>query len=140
MLTEYVGAKSFFGGEPQLPLWSGYAIVLGFGAFFSVVTTAMVYLGIRCNKAERTSEGFSTAGRTVKTGLTAAVTASQWTWAATLLQSSDVAWNCSVSSLLSVPGLRHHGLPLQRRGVVRPHLALPRGGPRPGQRERRGLR
>jgi len=97
MLTEYVGAKSFFGGEPPLPLWSGYAIVLGFGAFFSVVTTAMVYLDIRYNKTEHTSEYFNTAGRTVKTGLTAAVIVSQWTWAATLLQSSNVAWNYGVS-------------------------------------------
>jgi hypothetical protein len=39
----------------------------------------------------------STAGRTVKTGLTASVIVSQWTWAATLLQSSNVAWNYGVS-------------------------------------------
>ena len=40
---------------------------------------------------------FSTAGRTVKTGLTASVIVSQWTWAATLLQSSNVAWSYGVS-------------------------------------------
>ncbi len=40
---------------------------------------------------------FSTAGRTVKTGLTASVIVSQWTWAATLLQSSNVAWQYGVS-------------------------------------------
>ena len=39
----------------------------------------------------------STAGRTVKTGLTASVIVSQWTWAATLLQSSNVAWQYGVS-------------------------------------------
>ena len=77
MLTEYVGAKSFFGGEPQLPLWSGYAIVLGLGAFFSVVTTAMVYLGICYDRAEHTSEYFNAAARTVKAGLTSAVIVSQ---------------------------------------------------------------
>jgi SSS family transporter len=33
----------------------------------------------------------------VKTGLTASVIVSQWTWAATLLQSSNVAWNYGVS-------------------------------------------
>merc|ERR1719473_320226 len=37
------------------------------------------------------SEHFNTAGRNIKTGLTAAVIVSQWTWAATLLQSSNVA-------------------------------------------------
>jgi len=39
----------------------------------------------------------STAGRTVKTGLIANVIVSQWTWAATLLQSSNVAWQYGVS-------------------------------------------
>jgi Na+/proline symporter len=34
---------------------------------------------------------FNTAGRTIKTGLTAAAIVSAWTWAATLLQSSTVA-------------------------------------------------
>merc|ERR1712025_215781 len=43
------------------------------------------------------SEFFNTAGRSVKTGLTASVIVSQWTWAATLLQSSNVAWNYGVS-------------------------------------------
>jgi len=33
----------------------------------------------------------------VKTGLTASVIVSQWTWAATLLQSSNVAWQYGVS-------------------------------------------
>ncbi len=40
---------------------------------------------------------YSTAGRMVKTGLTASVIVSQWTWAATLLQSSNVAWQYGVS-------------------------------------------
>lgn len=44
-----------------------------------------------------TSSVHSTAGRTVKTGLTASVIVSQWTWAATLLQSSNVAWQYGVS-------------------------------------------
>lgn len=33
----------------------------------------------------------------IKTGLTASVIISQWTWAATLLQSSNVAWAYGVS-------------------------------------------
>ena len=36
-------------------------------------------------------------GRDIKVGLTAAVIVSQWTWAATLLQSSNVAWQYGVS-------------------------------------------
>merc|ERR1719316_1531006 len=97
MATEYKGRDSFFGDDTPLPLASGYAIVLGFGAFFSLFTTLMVYLDKKYNGTEHTSEFFNTAGRTVKTGLTASVIVSQWTWAATLLQSSNVAWNYGVS-------------------------------------------
>ena len=49
------------------------------------------------SNVKMTSEHFNTAGRDVKTGLTAAVIVSQWTWAATLLQSSNVAWNFGIS-------------------------------------------
>ena len=97
MSSKYAGQTSFFGTNTPLPLESGYAIVLGFGAFFSVLTTVLVYLDKYANGTEHTSEFFNTAGRSVKTGLTASVIVSQWTWAATLLQSSNVAWNYGVS-------------------------------------------
>ena len=38
------GQSSYFGGAPPLPVYVGYLVVLGFGAFFSVFTTAVVYL------------------------------------------------------------------------------------------------
>lgn len=89
---------SFFGGSAPLSESIGYLVVLGFGLFFSLFTTLVVmadkYFG---SKKEMTSEHFNTAGRTVKTGLTASVIVSQWTWAATLLQSSNVAWSYGVS-------------------------------------------
>jgi len=97
MLAEYFGKESFFGDSTPLPQGVGYAIVLGFGAFFSVFTTVIVYLDKVYNGTIQTSEFFNTAGRNVKTGLTASVIVSQWTWAATLLQSSNVAWNYGVS-------------------------------------------
>jgi len=78
-------------------LGAGYAIVLGFGIFFSIFTTILVFLDRKFNNTQETSEFFNTAGRNVKTGLTASVIVSQWTWAATLLQSSNVAWNYGVS-------------------------------------------
>jgi len=56
-----------------------------------------VYLDQRYVGTNVSSEFFNTAGRTVKTGLTAAVIVSQWTWAATLLQSSNVAFQYGVS-------------------------------------------
>jgi len=95
--AEYADQSSFFEGEAPLSLGVGYAIVLGFGAFFSVVTSAMVWLDQKFNGTQITSEQFNTAGRSVKTGLTAAVIVSQWTWAATLLQSSNVAFSYGVS-------------------------------------------
>jgi SSS family transporter len=95
--TQYHGKESFFGTDTPLPEGAGYAIVLGFGAFFSLFTTALVCLDKWANGTKDTSEYFNTAGRSVKTGLTASVIVSQWTWAATLLQSSNVAWNYGVS-------------------------------------------
>jgi|Transcript_7346 SSS family transporter len=94
---DYVGQESFFEGEAPLSLGIGYAIVLGFGVFFSLFTLFLVWLDKKFNGTEITSEQFNTAGRSVKTGLTAAVIVSQWTWAATLLQSSNVAFAYGVS-------------------------------------------
>src|SRR3954462_5631143 len=51
----------------------------------------------RYNYELQTSEMFSTAGRTVKFGLVASAAVCSWMWAATLLQSSAVAYNYGVS-------------------------------------------
>ena len=40
---------------------------------------------------------FATAGRSIKMGLTACDIVSKWTWAATLLQSSNVAYAYGIS-------------------------------------------
>lgn len=57
----------------------------------------MTWILKRYNNELQTSEMFSTAGRTVKSGLVASAVVSSWTWAATLLQSSSVAYNYGVS-------------------------------------------
>ncbi|KAF9332891.1 hypothetical protein BG006_004227 [Podila minutissima] len=44
-----------------------------------------------------TSEEYMAAGRNVKTGLVASAVVSSWTWAATLLQSSSVAYKYGIS-------------------------------------------
>eukprot|EP00522_Entomoneis_paludosa_P012939 CAMPEP_0172445002 /NCGR_PEP_ID=MMETSP1065-20121228/4990_1 /TAXON_ID=265537 /ORGANISM="Amphiprora paludosa, Strain CCMP125" /LENGTH=707 /DNA_ID=CAMNT_0013195791 /DNA_START=70 /DNA_END=2193 /DNA_ORIENTATION=- len=96
--AKYQGQDSFFGGSPPLSEGVGYLVVLGFGALFSILTTIIVFLNQYFGaKGEITSEHFNTAGRMIKTGLTASVIVSQWTWAATLLQSSNVAWAYGVS-------------------------------------------
>lgn len=51
----------------------------------------------RYNHELQTSEMFTTAGRTLKSGLVAASVTSTWTWAATLLQSTSVAYKYGVS-------------------------------------------
>ena len=129
---------SFFGGAAPLPLGAGYGIVLGFGLFFSFFTTGLVYLDMKYGGTKISSEFFNTAGRTVKTGLTAAVIVSQWTWAATLLQSSNVAWAYGVSGPFWCVGRRHapalgsgaraRSLPPPPPRPPPPHLALARCG------------
>ena len=56
---EYEGQESFFGGEPPLPVWVGYAIILGFGVFFSVFIPCVVYMNLYVGKKGKiTSEYF----------------------------------------------------------------------------------
>jgi SSS family transporter len=87
----------FFCGNHILPEYVGYMVVLLFGAFFSLFTTLLVYIDYKLIGTKQTSEQFNTAGRSIKTGLTASVIVSQWTWAATLLQSSNVAYSYGIS-------------------------------------------
>ncbi|KAF2813122.1 urea active transporter [Mytilinidion resinicola] len=83
--------------QPPLGQGAGYGVVIGLGfafAFGMIVTTFVLK---RYNNELQTSEMFSTAGRTVKSGLVASAVVSSWTWAATLLQSSGVAYRYGVS-------------------------------------------
>ena len=55
----YEFKESFFGGTPPLPVSVGYAVVLGFGAVFSIFTTLLVFLEKRfAGNASMTSEKF----------------------------------------------------------------------------------
>jgi SSS family transporter len=92
-----VRQSSFFEGKAVLNQGVGYSVILGFGAFFALFTSFLVWLEKRYVGSRHTSEWFNTAGRNVKTGLIASVIVSQWTWAATILQSSNVAWEYGVS-------------------------------------------
>ena len=64
---------------------------------FAVIITIEVKIEEKYLGVSQTSEMFNTAGRTIKTGLTAAAIVSAWTWAATLLQSSTVAYQYGIS-------------------------------------------
>jgi Na+/proline symporter len=62
----------------------GYGVVLGVGALFALGMMLTTWVLRRYNNELQTSEVFSTAGRSVKSGLVAAAVVSSWTWAATL--------------------------------------------------------
>jgi len=75
----------------------GWFIVVGLGAIFAGVIPAEIKLEEKYLGHVQNSEWFNTAGRIIKTGLTAAAIVSAWTWAATLLQSSTVAYLYGIS-------------------------------------------
>ena len=105
--------------DPALSKGFGYGIILGLGAAFALGMILITWLLKKYQNEVQTSEMFSTAGRTVKTGLVASAVVSSWTWyeyslhsflcasvlmligclsrAATLLQSSGVAYRYGVS-------------------------------------------
>ena len=89
-------SEGFAVGE-VLPEWIGWAVVVGLGAVFAIIITIEVKIEEKYLGLNQTSEMFNTAGRTIKTGLTAAAIVSAWTWAATLLQSSTVAYQYGIS-------------------------------------------
>lgn len=80
-----------------LPQGAGYAIVVGLGIVFSLGMIFTTIVLRRYQKEIITSEEFSTAGRSVGTGLIATAVVSSWTWAATLLQSTTQAYKTGVS-------------------------------------------
>ncbi|KAL8876825.1 MAG: hypothetical protein Q9198_005045, partial [Flavoplaca austrocitrina] len=83
--------------EPPLSQATGYGVVIGLGLLFALGMILTTYVLKRYQNEIQTSEMFSTAGRTVKSGLVASAVVSSWTWAATLLQSSGVAYRYGVS-------------------------------------------
>jgi hypothetical protein len=99
--TTYDGACTFFGGAAPLPEGAGYGICLGIGTGFALMVAVLVWFANRQQATDHTdftnSEVYTTAGRSIGVGLTAADVVSKWTWAATLLQSSNVAWQYGVS-------------------------------------------
>ena len=98
MPEKYYQEDSFFGGKAPLSKASGYIIVIGMGLGMTLLAAILTHLEVAYTRSGAiSSEFFNTAGRSVKTGLTASVIVSQWTWAATLLQSSNVAWNYGIS-------------------------------------------
>ncbi|KIJ49246.1 hypothetical protein M422DRAFT_777727 [Sphaerobolus stellatus SS14] len=81
-----------------LPQGAGYGVVVGIGLFFSAFMLAITWLQSRYTPySPSNSEEFTSASRNVKPGLIASGIVSSWTWAATLLQSSAVAYKYGIS-------------------------------------------
>ncbi|KAL2210279.1 urea active transporter [Sarocladium strictum] len=82
---------------PALGQGVGYGIVLGVGLAFAIFMIGLTHILKRFNNEVQTSEMFTTAGRSMKSGLVAAAVVSSWTWAATLLQSTGICYRYGVS-------------------------------------------
>ncbi|KXT05849.1 hypothetical protein AC578_1030 [Pseudocercospora eumusae] len=82
---------------PPLSTATGYGVIIGLGFLFAFGMMLTTFVLKRYNNELQTSEAFSTAGRTVKSGLVSSAVVSSWTWAATLLQSSAIAYKYGVS-------------------------------------------
>ena len=95
--TDTSNGQGVFELGKVLPEQVGWFIVLGLGLVFAVVISLEIKLEEKYLGVKESSEWFNTAGRVIKTGLTAAAIVSAWTWAATLLQSSTVAFQYGVS-------------------------------------------
>ncbi|KAI0002534.1 urea transporter [Russula compacta] len=84
--------------QPVLPQGAGYGVVVGIGLFFSAFMICLTAIQARYTAySPKNSEEFSSASRSVKPGLIASGIVSAWTWAATLLQSSAVAYKYGIS-------------------------------------------
>ncbi|KAJ3712950.1 urea transporter [Lentinula raphanica] len=81
-----------------LPEGAGYGMRTGIGLFFSAFMLLLTAIQARYTAfSPKNSEEFSSASRSVKPGLIASGIVSAWTWAATLLQSSAVAYKYGIS-------------------------------------------
>lgn len=96
-LHQYDNKTSFFNGETLFSPGIGYAIILGYGAFFTVLTMSITYLDEKIAGTKCDSEGFNTAGRSIKRGLIAVDVVSHWTWVSTLLQSANETFTYGIS-------------------------------------------
>jgi Na+/pantothenate symporter len=102
--------------EPPLSQAYGYGIVVGLGFLFALGMIFTTYVLKKYNHEKQTSEMFNTAGRSVKSGLVASAVVSSWTWAATLLQSSGVAYRYGVSGPFWVGYTQSHcGLSVNKK-------------------------
>ncbi|KAL6927037.1 hypothetical protein ACO0SA_004125 [Hanseniaspora valbyensis] len=76
----------------------GYAIVVGFSAFFCLSMIFVSFCLKKYKKEVMTSENFATAGRSIGKFLSSSSVVSSWTWASTLLTSSALTYENGIGS------------------------------------------
>ncbi|KAL9566136.1 hypothetical protein ACKAV7_009723 [Fusarium commune] len=81
----------------QLPQGAGFAIILGFGALFVSIVLLISRWAAKHHNEVQGSEMFTTAKRSIKSGLTAAAVVSSWTIASTLLSSTTWSYSYGVA-------------------------------------------
>jgi SSS family transporter len=79
-----------------LPQEIGYLIFIGGGLITTVLVLLLILVDTKWLGTRKTSEWFSTAGRNIKSALLASSVISAWIWAATLLESSTVAYKYGI--------------------------------------------
>ncbi|TDZ61839.1 putative urea active transporter 1 [Colletotrichum trifolii] len=92
-----IESTSAMDSTPVLHQGWGYGLMIGLGVLFAGFMIIITWALKRYNYELQTSEMFTTAGRSLKSGLVASSVLSTWTWAATLLQSTAVAYKYGVS-------------------------------------------
>lgn len=89
--------KNKMSGDYILSQGYGYGFALGVGALFAVLMASITWTLNKYADDHQDSENFTTASRTVKTGLLASAVVSSWTWPATLLTSGEWAYSYGIA-------------------------------------------
>ena len=76
---------------------TGYFILIGLGLAVALIVSAIIRAETKWLGIKHTVEWFSNAGGNIKTGLLTSSVVSAWVWAATLLQSSTVAYQYGIA-------------------------------------------
>ncbi|XP_077996739.1 uncharacterized protein LOC144450048 [Glandiceps talaboti] len=85
------------GITPTIKLAEAFAMIIGFGIFAGTLAKTFSFIRKKVFKDKDNLDTDFDAGGKVSVGLTATTIVSQWTWAATLLQSSTVAAKYGIS-------------------------------------------
>ena len=75
----------------------GWITVVLIGPLFCGIAVLLTVYQFRALGLRQSSEMFNTAGRSLGPGLTASTIVSKWTWAASLLMSSNMGWTVGLS-------------------------------------------